>query len=108
VQPQCTYISYDSKSKAAADLFVVIKMSFLNTPDFTELAKTFEQASAHLKFLADSPDVHQGNLIVKALNDINSRPGNIEKSVKDLQDGMAHVRDRVDNRHFELLHAKAT
>ena len=80
----------------------------LTTPDFAQLAQTFEEASAHLKLIADKPDVQQGNLIVKALNDINSRLGNIEKSMKDLHVEIAHVKARVDGRHVELLREKAT
>lgn len=59
--------------------------------------------SGHLKFLADSSDVHQGILIFKALNDINSRLDNIDKNIKDLNDEVAHVRARVDGRHQDLL-----
>jgi chaperonin cofactor prefoldin len=83
-------------------------MAFPSPPNFEQLAKQFEEASAHLKLLAVSPDVQQGNLLVKALNDINSRLGNIEKSIKDLQDQAVHVRTRIDGRHQELLREKAT
>jgi hypothetical protein len=69
-------------------------MLFSAAPDFKNFAKTFEEASAHLKFLADSPDVHQGNLIVKALNDVNSRLGNIEKGMADLRQEVDHLRSR--------------
>tara|TARA_R110002003_G_scaffold814_5_gene21568 strand:- start:19442 stop:19693 length:252 start_codon:yes stop_codon:yes gene_type:complete len=83
-------------------------MAFPSPPNFEHLAKQFEEASAHLKLLTVSPDVQQGNLLVKALNDINSRLGNIEKNIKDLQDQAAHVRTRIVGRHQELLCEKAT
>jgi hypothetical protein len=78
-------------------------MSFPSAPDVSQLVKSFEEASAHLKLLANKPDVHQGNLIVQALNDICSRLGNIEKNIKDLQDEVALVRGRVDAYHQDLI-----
>jgi hypothetical protein len=54
-------------------------------PDFNQLAKNFEDASAHPKLLANSPDVRQGSHFVKALNDINSCLLTIQKSIKEVQ-----------------------
>jgi phage shock protein A len=79
---------------------------------FTELSDTFAQASAQLKCLANNNDnsgVAQGDAIVKALNDVNSRLGNIEKSVADLRQEFTNFRDKAarEQRENDLLREKA-
>jgi hypothetical protein len=77
-------------------------MSILAVPDFKDLAKTFAEASAHLNILADSGDEYQGNLIVKALKDVNSRLSNIEKGIVDLRQEVAYLHSKEYERQKEL------
>jgi hypothetical protein len=77
------------------------KMSPAAASKFTELSDTFAQASAQLKRLANNNDnsaVVQGDAIMKALNDVNSRLGNIEKSVADLRQKFTHFGDQAANK----------
>ena len=57
----------------------------MDQQNLTELAQKLEEAGSFVKLLADSPSTGQGNLILKALNDINSRLGNLEKSMTDVK-----------------------
>jgi predicted nucleic acid-binding Zn-ribbon protein len=76
-------------------------MSVTSSPDLAELAKAFKQAGAQLTLLANNSGVAQGDAIMKALNDVNSRLGNIEKSVVDLRQEFTDFRDQVASKQRE-------
>jgi hypothetical protein len=76
-------------------------------PHDIQLAESLEEASAHLVCTPLSPLVPQSDLFIEILNEIIKRLGNIEESMKDLYDEVAHVRGRVDGRHKKLACEKA-